>query len=374
MNLSRPVTLIGFIKLMIAFACVSCTGETNASRDLTADSFTFLPLKTVFEFTESEKVAFQQISSIKTDNYGNILVHDFRQPFLFMFDQEGNFVKKIGREGRGPGEFQQIVSFVVAQEHLWIVDSNLMKIEKFEYQNTEYVNINTLGLENEDLTGLLLGKVEEGILIKKRITIHANRKDNPTEASISLIDEDGGIIRDSIFMAPITEQMTLKGSEYTLNIGKIFGNRSLLAFDGIGRIYTLWTDSLAIDTYTVEGDRRRAFSHSLEPIRVTDEERDSILHRYARVRADLSRKLPDVKPVVKDLLIDDHQRIWVELLTEELGHGWFCFTVEGEPLYKIDIPKSGAELQGISGNRVFWNYLNDYGAPTIAVSEINISV
>lgn len=62
------------------------------------------------------------------------------------------------------------------------------------------------------------------------------------------------------------------------------------------------------------------------------------MNRYASVRDDLRRKLPDVN---NNLIIDDHQRIWVELLTEELGQGWFCFTKEGEPLYKIDIPKEG---------------------------------
>jgi hypothetical protein len=76
--------------------------------------------------------------------------------------------------------------------------------------------------------------------------------------------------------------------------------------------------------------------------------------------------------VVNNSIIDDHQRIWVKLLTEKLGHSWFCFTLEGEPLYKIDIPEPGAKLQEISGNRVLWNYLNEKGAPTIVQSKINI--
>jgi hypothetical protein len=77
--------------------------------------------------------------------------------------------------------------------------------------------------------------------------------------------------------------------------------------------------------------------------------------------------LPDVKPIVHNLIIDDHQRIWVELLTEHLGHSWFCFSKEGEPIYKIDKPKTEAELQEISGDRVLWSYPNKEGAPTLAV-------
>ncbi len=357
---------------LIAFLSFSCTVEIDSTRYLTTNSFTSLPLETVFEFTESEEVAFQQISSIKTDANENILVHDFKQPFLCMFDQEGNFLNKIGREGHGPGEFQQIPSFMVDQENLWVMDSNSIKMEKFEYQDGEYSHIKSISLEKEELAGKFLGKTEDGILIKNWYTLHANRKDNPTERPISLINENGEVLRDSIYMEPIAEQVTLKGSEYTLYIEKIFGNRSLSAFDGLSRTYTLWTDSLAIDAYTIDGDYRRVFSHSLEPVRVTGEERDSVLNRYASVREDLRRKLPDVKPTVNNFIMDDHQRIWVELLTEELGQGWFCFKEEGEPLYKIDIPKPEAELQEISGNRVLWNYENENGAPTIAVSKINI--
>jgi len=369
-KLPYNIVLTGFIALL----CLTCTStnKNNSKASLAAGSFTPLQLEPVFEFTESEEVAFQQISSIKTDHHGNIIVRDFSQPFLFMLDRDGNFLTKIGREGNGPGEFQQIISFMVDQATLWAIDAGSKKIEKFEYQDDEYVHLTSISLEKEELAGKFIGKTKEGILIANLPSITLNSPDNPTEQPISLINGNGDILRDSIFTVPIYEHLTLKGSGMTLGINKIFGNRSLLAFDGSGRIYTLWTDSLAIDAYTPEGDRRRAFSHSLEPARVTEAERDSVLNRYDPVRADLRRKLPDVKPAVNNLLIDDRQRIWVELLTENPGHGWFCFTKEGKPLYQIEIPTEGAELREISGNRVFWNYQNEYGAPTIAVSKFDI--
>ncbi|MEX2345009.1 MAG: 6-bladed beta-propeller [Balneolaceae bacterium] len=363
----------GILVIFLTLLSLACSGNSDIHTQLSDSSFQTLQLNPVFEFTESDEIAFQQINSVKSNNERNIIVHDFRQPFLFMFDEIGNFLKTIGREGQGPGEFQQIMSFMITQDQLWVIDSRTNKIEKFEYQDTEYVHVKSISLEKNELAGVLLGKTEEGFLIKNRYTIHANRKDNPTEQSISLINENGKILRDPIFMASIPEQVTAKGSGNTLNAGKSFGNRSLLAFDGMSQVYSLWTDSLSIDTYSIEGDHRYAFSHPLEPVRITDEEINSAINRYNKIfHADLRRQLPDVKPVVNNLIMDDHQRIWVELLTEGLGHGWFCFTKEGEPLYKIDIPMAGTELQEIHQDRVLWNYLNEDGAPTIAVSEINI--
>lgn len=361
------ILVIGLIHLSLA-----CSGNTGNHSELSDHSFLTLQLSSIFEFTESDELVFQQIGSVKSDRYGNIFVHDFSQPVLFMFNKEGEFLNTIGREGPGPGEFQQIASFMITREQLWIMDAGSIKIEVFEYQNADYVYANTITLGHRDLTGSFLGKTKENILITNQISLAANSRNNPTEQPITLINEQGNVVRDSIFMVPIPEQISIRGSGRTLLTGKSFGNRSLMAFDGESRVYSLWTDSLSVDTHTIEGYYQHAFSYSLEPVKITDEEKDSVSNRYGEsFRTDLRRQLPDVKPIVNNFILDDFQRVWIELLTEELGHGWFCFTNDGEPLYKIDIPKVGAELQEISGNQVLWNYPDKDGAPVLVASKID---
>ena len=351
---------------------VGCQNQQDSASYLTEDSFTQITLDTVFEFSESANVAFRSIHTIKSDEHGNVLVHDFSQPYLIMFDQDGNFLSRIGNEGRGPGEFQGISGFIVDENNLWVIDARNIKMEKFEYQQGKYVHIRTIPLGSMELTGGILGKTEEGFFINNRITLVAGSDSNPTERPISLIDENGEILVNTVFALPIEEQMRLQGLGNVFEGSLIFGNQSLMAFDGINRMYTLWTDSLSIYTYTTDRYRRHAFSHKLEPVKLTDQEKDSISRRYHIYQADLRRKLPDVKPLVNDLIMDDNQRVWVELLTENLGHGWFVFTNEGAPLYKMDIPKPGAKLQEVSGNRVYWNYVNDDGLPIFVVSNIRI--
>ncbi|MBD3616999.1 MAG: 6-bladed beta-propeller [Gracilimonas sp.] len=361
-----------FYACLVVFLCVGCEGQEDQKANLSPNSFTSLSMETVFEFTESEEVAFRTISSIKTDNHGNILVLDFWQPYLYMFDKEGNFLEKIGREGRGPGEFEQISSFLVDRENLWVIDSSSLKIEKFEYSDDTYIHIKTIPLGSDELAGKILGKIDRGFLILKSFTLTAGSKENPTVHLVTSIDENGEILRDSIVSVPIAEQMTLQAGENKLIGNKLFGNESLLAFNGINYIYTLWTNSLSIESYSIDGLHKHAFSHVIQPVYITGVEKDSISSKYGLYRSDLRRKMPNVKPVVNDLLIDDNQRIWVELFTSGLGHAWFGFTKNGEALYKIEIPKKGAELQEIVGNRVIWNYQNEEGAPTFIVSKIDM--
>lgn len=357
---------------LIVFLFLGCKSQEDQKSNLTLSSFTTPSLEKVFDFTESEDVAFRYISSIKSDDHGNILVHDFWQPYLLMFDQEGNFLKRIGNEGRGPGEFEQISSFLVNQDNLWVIDSSSLKLEKFEYRDGSYIHVKTIPLGSDELAGKILGKTDEGILILKRFTLISGSKENPTEQLAVIIDENGEILRDSIVSVPIPEQMTLEAGENKLISDKLFGNESLLAFDGHNHIYTLWSDSLSIESYSTEGLRKHVFSHFLQPVNITDAEKDSISSKYGPYRSDLRRKMPDVKPVVNDLLIDDNQWIWVELFTEDLGHAWFGFTKEGGPLHKIDIPMTGARLQEIAGNRVIWTYQNEDGAHTFNVSKIDM--
>lgn len=259
---------------------------------------------------------------------------------------------------------------MVTPNHLWIMGSHAVKIELFEYKHAVYQHVHTINLGSRKLAGLFLGKTDKGILIRKEVIIRANRKDNPVKAGITLINKNGEIIHDSILKVPFQEQLTVHHSGNTITTGKSYGNRSLLAFDG-NCIYTLWTDSLSIDRYSLNGDHRKAFSYPLSPVKITDKEKEEVLNKYPAIFRDaLQRGLPDVKPVVNKFIIDDQHRIWMDLLTERLGKGWFCFTEEGKPLYKINIPRPGAELQEISGDLVLWNYRDEDGAPTIAVSKI----
>lgn len=133
-------------------------------------------------------------------------------------------------------------------------------------------------------------------------------------------------------------------------------------------------ETLNIDYFTIEGQKQHAFSYPLQPVAITKAERDSALNRLDEPTRKVMRKnIPNVKPVAGgSFVIDVQQRVWVELLTEELGHGWFAFTTDGDPLYRIEMPHYNAILQDIRGDIVLWNYTDEKGAPSIVKSKIEI--
>ncbi|GAA5520761.1 hypothetical protein Asal01_00694 [Fodinibius salicampi] len=312
---------------------------------------------------------------MEIDRRGNILINDPSQPVVFMLNGKGNLIQKIGKEGRGPGEFQNAGSFLTVHDSLAVTDGPSHKIEVFQYLNTKYEHIRTIDIENQKLLGNLLGLTDKGILLENDIWLSPFAPKNPTETAISFLDHKGDILQDTLFSVPIHEFVVHDNSETAFVRGKIFGNSSKLAYDdNKGRIYSLWTDKLSIDYFTLDGERHHAFSYPLlQPVNITKVERDSALNRLDEPTRDIMRKhMPDVKPIAGHMVVDDQQRLWVELLSEELGHGWFAFSADGEPLFHIKIPHHNAILQDIRGNTFLWNYTNKKGVPTAVKSRVNI--
>ncbi len=55
-----------------------------------------------------EEYMFSMIRGIEVDDEENIYVVDYKRKHIRKFDKNGGFLRMIGREGQGPGEFQQI--------------------------------------------------------------------------------------------------------------------------------------------------------------------------------------------------------------------------------------------------------------------------
>jgi len=70
---------------------------------------------------DDENYAFYRSAACALDSQENIYVLDFDQCRIQRYDQEGKFVKTIGRKGQGPGEMESPVQiFIGAQDYIYI--------------------------------------------------------------------------------------------------------------------------------------------------------------------------------------------------------------------------------------------------------------
>jgi hypothetical protein len=64
-----------------------------------------------------EEYMFSMIRGIEVDDEENIYVVDYKRNHIRKFDKNGGSLRMIGREGQGPGEFQQIQNIQITPEN-----------------------------------------------------------------------------------------------------------------------------------------------------------------------------------------------------------------------------------------------------------------
>ncbi|MBN1271612.1 MAG: hypothetical protein JXB26_05020 [Candidatus Aminicenantes bacterium] len=64
---------------------------------------------------------FSSPRDINTDSKGNIFVLDYRESTIKKYDPNGNHIINIGREGQGPGEFENPRAMsITAQDEIFV--------------------------------------------------------------------------------------------------------------------------------------------------------------------------------------------------------------------------------------------------------------
>lgn len=96
-------------------------------------------LKLDMEISEAGEVLFESIIDIATDSKNNIYALDRKQKTLYKFAEDGSFLKRIGRQGQGPGEFQSPCSVYIGPDDLiYVLDETNRRIEIFK-ENCDYL-------------------------------------------------------------------------------------------------------------------------------------------------------------------------------------------------------------------------------------------
>jgi hypothetical protein len=110
-------SLIAVLSLTIV-ACDSVASETEGPSWLRAR----ITASIGADESAGDEYLFGAISSVAADAQGRIYVADMLASEIRVFDQAGTFIQTIGRQGRGPGEFQNPFSLLIADDELWVAD------------------------------------------------------------------------------------------------------------------------------------------------------------------------------------------------------------------------------------------------------------
>jgi 6-bladed beta-propeller len=93
-----------------------------------------LSVTEIQRFPFDEDAPFARVSRLRQGPDGHLYVTEmgaFGVKGVLVFDQEGHFIRQIGRGGEGPGEFRQLASLGWHGDTLWVLDDALYRVSEF---------------------------------------------------------------------------------------------------------------------------------------------------------------------------------------------------------------------------------------------------
>lgn len=153
------------------------------------------------------------IGDLKGGNLGGkyIYIVDNKGNRIFVFSKKENFIQRIGREGRGPGEFINPISISSTENKLFILDQSLNRFniftvsnikESFALHRTETFNLNMTDFCQSNNQFWIYALSENGILHKANDSLTTiensiapiNIQDNGIKKSVRLEKARNGLI------------------------------------------------------------------------------------------------------------------------------------------------------------------------------------
>ena len=260
---------------------------------------------------------FGSIGDFEVDDEGRIYILDRTAFEVRVFDREGVYLRSIGRQGEGPGEFKQPQGLEIDDlGRLWVVDSG----------NQRYSVFDTTGALVEEIrrftggNGPWLALLNDGRVIDFDFSLRETRG-----VLTFILHQPDGTVIDTVPLPDFERASFVIQTENSLSSYEIAFSPALRRFfDPRGYLWFGVSDSYRIiQVDLTSGDTLRIIEKDYDPVSVSRAERDAALESYDRLvqhggRVDPSR-FPTEHPAFADLIVDQSGFLWVTPATPQEG-------------------------------------------------------
>ena len=308
-------------------------------------------------FGETEDVVLGEIDDIAVDEKGQVFIADGDQNAIHSYRPNGQYIQKMGQEGKGPGEFTGINSLDQEANQLYAFDERQRRISVFDLGSLSFSEVIPLSQENRD-TQKLPNAIPTGFHVRNDGTLLVQFNDNFSRGKEDgqqftpyyLMDQTGNVISDKIHETKLADE--IGNSDMMVFVRPPYGRRSLLATGPGDNIYSSWTEDFLIKRYTPSGEYQQAIYYpydksSLDISELVKEQYDSKMVRDVVRNAEN----PSTWPAMNSMTVDDERRLWISTITDDKEtYQWWVISSEGELLAKFSWPRSRSLEEVTNGN------------------------
>jgi hypothetical protein len=248
------------------------------------------------------------INQIAVDEDGGIYAYDFREPSIRYYDADGTYVRSLGGEGEGPGEYRDAVLAMKVRR-----DGRLVIRDARNLRLSLYGPDGSFSEQWHVESGLF---TSEAMFVDRRdhayLKIMTGRPERNKQWPIALLHlDDMGTVVDTI------PQPTIDG-EPLESTGR-FGPAKIWTMGPDGSMVVGLSADYTIEVRRPDGSVLR-IERDYDPVELAADERleyEAVNDWYRKYQGEnLTAEIPPVpstKPAFKGLTVGDDGRIWVEL-------------------------------------------------------------
>lgn len=264
-----------------------------------------------------EEYIFQEIGALEVDDSGRIYISDWKESHVKIFDQNGVYLKTLGRKGQGPGEFEKINRLqIINGNKLVVFDGNMKRLSVF-------------GPE---------GIFEKAIPIQKM---------SPLDV---FMDSKGNFLVKAVQLDPVSAKAAIGISLYgpDMNMIKVLASDEPQDVLTPFQPYLVWgistdiiflgrNEKYSFNILSSKGEVLKTISRAYQAVPVSIEEKKA---RLQMLHQPLNKDVPSHYPAYQSIMTDGEKRVIVRTY-EKSQHGkgqyYDIFDFEGKYLARISL-------------------------------------
>ena len=324
-----------------------------------------------------ESVFFGTVGGLAVNSKGRIFVGDYQAHTVYVFSDTGRLVTSIGREGEGPGEFNNVNGVFVGQaDTVFVVHDRTSQLSVFEPDTYEFDHSVRIGHTDRGYPTQFLGVNANRYVFVYRSFVNS-RADlyEPLDSLRVMLVERNGKVEGQIVSVIEDSDIHFTIRDGTVFVSKTpvpFARRSYFRLGTNGQVYTGRTDSIRISIADLSGKRVRYIQRPHRPEPVTraeiDERTAHIIDNEAR--REFAAAIPRTKPAFRTFRVDEKGQIWLKTTGgQDDTATWTILSAEGALVGEVILPVE-ASLRVIDDGRAYAVTEDEAGAPIVVVYRI----
>jgi hypothetical protein len=304
-------------------------------------------------FGEKGEPFLLNVYSCVVDDQGRVIIRSADSNYeqqLFVFDSDGTFHTKLGRQGKGPGEYGIILDMYSKSNTIFVLDYTSQKLN--EYSTLDYkLTRTTLFEEWKAPDNFKFSYVEPRYDGNYHLTFSNLSPKTGFQEIIQMVkDSEGEDVNFEPLRFPVGYKIppsTRKSKISAPTMSLTFLGTTRTALSQKDELFTNWSREFLIKKYDSTGKYQSAIYYPIQgvPFILEDYTKSAVfspnVREIEKTLSDNGIDIPDRLPVIERLIIDDENRIWVALPTSSNRntYEWWVLEESGELLARLTLPR-----------------------------------